>query len=74
MGGLPGLECRQAAALMANFDPRLGKMAAEDGAFLRPAMEGSRYLPLDQAVRSAACYGPVALGRGLMLLVVSHQP
>ncbi|BFG35237.1 hypothetical protein CerSpe_215110 [Prunus speciosa] len=56
---------------MADLDPRLGKMAAEDGALLRPAMEGSRHLPLDQAVRSAARHGSVALGRGLVLLVVT---
>ncbi|CAL2266340.1 unnamed protein product [Prunus armeniaca] len=48
-------------------------MAAEDGALFRPAMEGSRYLPVDQAVRSASCYGPVALGRGPVLLIVSHH-
>ncbi|CAL9013414.1 unnamed protein product [Prunus brigantina] len=73
MGGLLRLECRQAAATMANLDPGLGKMATEDGAFLRPAMEGSRHLPLDQAVRSVARHGPVALGRGPMFLVVGHK-
>ncbi|CAL8085519.1 unnamed protein product [Prunus armeniaca] len=58
---------------MANLDLGLGKMAANDGALLRPAMEGSRHLPLDQVVRSATRHGPVALGRGPMLLVVGHK-
>ncbi|PQP91886.1 hypothetical protein Pyn_27434 [Prunus yedoensis var. nudiflora] len=39
-GGLPRLERRSAAALMANLDPRMGEVDAEDGAFLRPAVEG----------------------------------
>ncbi|CAL8175378.1 unnamed protein product [Prunus armeniaca] len=48
-------------------------MAAEDGALLRPAMEGSGHLPLDQAVRPAARHGPVTVGRDPMLLVVGHK-
>ncbi|CAL8089485.1 unnamed protein product [Prunus armeniaca] len=48
-------------------------MDAEDGALLRPAMEGSRHVPLDQAVRSAARHGPVALGLGHMLRVIDHK-
>ncbi|CAL8085285.1 unnamed protein product [Prunus armeniaca] len=48
-------------------------MAAEDGALLRPAMEGSRHLPLDQAIRSAARHGPIVLGHGPILLVVGHK-
>ncbi|CAL2277544.1 unnamed protein product [Prunus armeniaca] len=58
---------------MANLDPGLGEMAAEDGALLWPAMEVSGHLSLDQTVRPTARHGPVALGRSPMLLVVGHK-
>ncbi|CAL2277296.1 unnamed protein product [Prunus armeniaca] len=58
---------------MADLNPRLGEMAAENGAFLRSAMEGSRDLSLDQAAREANCHGLVIVGCGLELLVLDDE-
>ncbi|VVA40243.1 PREDICTED: LOC110752168 [Prunus dulcis] len=62
---------------MADIDSKLGEMATETGALLRSAMEGSRDLSLDQAIREPDCHGSIITSRDLELLVFCdkhHEP
>ncbi|KAI5317262.1 hypothetical protein L3X38_036969 [Prunus dulcis] len=58
---------------MADLDSKLGEMATETGALLLSAMEGSRDLSLDQAIREPDCHGSIITSRDLELLTIQDM-